>query len=445
MRVKFLLGVAVLLPAIVALMVLNVSLWNKWQDLANVKVAVKVFGTSTDLADLVYELQKERGLSAGFLGSDGRLFRDDVAQQRLKTEAKITSLEGFVDRLGENKYATEIVERWVAIGRVIGDRAEIRDNVDRLIDPRGNWSFYTNLIRSIITLYEKTRLMNEDIHFRRLSNDYVAVLKLQELAGQERGTVNNVISSRQLNTTTFQEISGYIAGQADLITQLQRSENGLPRGILENLTNKTINFQVDEVRRAITSKLFKNDALNRILSLVGYGGLIHNFKNYVLRGDDIYRQNFESHFSQAKNVILEYRHTPGTSNAEHEALSSIEFAFSQYEENLKTITAMRLNNSSVDEIDRAVIVDDQDALNGIELLRTYIAPTVAGDWFLMSTLRIDKINTARRQLKAFALGYMKQLEKEASLVIFLYGLLILFIVASTVTLSIFLKKRASPL
>jgi hypothetical protein len=49
-------------------------------------------------SSLIHELQKERGLSAGFLGSQGAEFSKELLAQRLKTDKAIKELDSFVKK-----------------------------------------------------------------------------------------------------------------------------------------------------------------------------------------------------------------------------------------------------------------------------------------------------------------------------------------------------------
>ncbi|MCB1775576.1 MAG: nitrate- and nitrite sensing domain-containing protein, partial [Gammaproteobacteria bacterium] len=53
------------------------------------------FGTR--VSALVHELQKERGASAGFLGSKGAKFGPELAAQRKQTDARLAELRSFLN------------------------------------------------------------------------------------------------------------------------------------------------------------------------------------------------------------------------------------------------------------------------------------------------------------------------------------------------------------
>lgn len=103
--------------------------------------------------------------------------------------------------------------------------------------------------------------------------------------------------------------------------------------------------------------------------LLGYGGAIHHFKNYVLRGDDEYRINAEAKFNRAKQAVDELRKDMTLSNAEMKALNDIDIMIYNYLSMLGKIQEMISQGKAVKEIDSEVKVSDDMALVGLAILR----------------------------------------------------------------------------
>lgn len=100
--------------------------------------------------------------------------------------------------------------------------------------------------------------------------------------------MNSVLTSGQLKATIFKEISNYVALQEQLKEEFDLSA---PRHFREVLNTKLAlpsEDNVKRVRNAIIFRLTKSNLLNILHSYIGYGGFIHHFKNYVLRGDPVY-------------------------------------------------------------------------------------------------------------------------------------------------------------
>ncbi len=107
-------------------------------------------------------------------------------------------------------------------------------------------------------------------------------------------------------------------------------------------------------------------ALGQLQTSVGYGGLIHNFKNYILRRD---KGNLDriaaNHRAFRKQVLALRGHLK--SPEEREALDTIERTIDEYmvKQGIAVRKAARL---SAEQIDALVRVDDSPAFAALELL-----------------------------------------------------------------------------
>lgn len=85
--------IPVLLVVIVMIIDLMISL-SLYNDASNAKASALLVQKT---GALVHEMQKERGLSAGYLGSKGASFKSQLVQQRKLTDNKASTLKGFLE------------------------------------------------------------------------------------------------------------------------------------------------------------------------------------------------------------------------------------------------------------------------------------------------------------------------------------------------------------
>lgn len=108
--------------------------------------------------------------------------------------------------------------------------------------------------------------------------------------------------------------------------------------------------------------------LMEIKSEFGYGGVIHNFKNYVLRGQDKYYKRLESGFTQLDKLLTEYRTLASLTETEREALESIAAVANEYHSNLDNVRSLTQAGKTPKEIDGSVKVSDAPAFEAFALL-----------------------------------------------------------------------------
>lgn len=102
---------------------------------------------------------------------------------------------------------------------------------------------------------------------------------------------------------------------------------------------------------------------------MGYGEMIHHFKNYVLRGDAIYGQQAAQDIQSLRETLAAYREM-GMNVAEQRAIRDIASVIQAYSERLLTISHLHDEQPgmSVSELDARVKVDDAPAIEGLAVL-----------------------------------------------------------------------------
>lgn len=124
------------------------------------------------------------------------------------------------------------------------------------------------------------------------------------------------------------------------------------------------NWQAQQEKHVLKSEAFTD--LNRHL---GYSGLIHNFKNYILRGDDKYRVHAEVDLAQslkAINQLIALNSTP----AEAAALNEIQIVVEEYSALLGDAQLAFAGNLSIREVDQLVRVDDTRITEAISFIQS---------------------------------------------------------------------------
>ena len=120
--------------------------------------------------------------------------------------------------------------------------------------------------------------------------------------------------------------------------------------------------------------LYKNEASKRLelvadlKSQVGYGGIIHQFKNYVIRGQQKQVDKVNKLYNDFTSTLKEYRKLDNLNSAEKQALDDIERTIALYHKNLSVAVKLKNEGKSVKEIDKAIKISDSPAVNGFKTL-----------------------------------------------------------------------------
>ena len=120
-------------------------------------------------------------------------------------------------------------------------------------------------------------------------------------------------------------------------------------------------------RQSILPGLSKTQQLNYLRTRLGYGGMIHNFKSYLLRHESQYLNATRQAITDSLAAINTYNNS-GTNESEKLALNDITEMIRQYEQNLVKIKEALDNNLSIEATDKIIRFDDSLALRGLNIL-----------------------------------------------------------------------------
>lgn len=113
--------------------------------------------------------------------------------------------------------------------------------------------------------------------------------------------------------------------------------------------------------------LSKNYYLGQLRRALGFNGMIHHFKNYIIRHDAPRVEKIISAMDAAKSAIASYQEL-GLSADEKNAINAIQTVLVNYEKGLLLAQEMVAKGASVAEIDGQIKVDDGPALAALNQL-----------------------------------------------------------------------------
>ncbi len=128
---------------------------------------------------------------------------------------------------------------------------------------------------------------------------------------------------------------------------------------------------IDKCVSTTQQTIFLQQQFAKIQSLIGYGGLIDNFNNYVLTGKQSYKESAESNEKQLLKIIgLINDRLPEEENKDQ--LGIIKKTIKEYSSALVSIEKMRSAGKSADEIGKIVLIDNLVTLTAMHELETSI-------------------------------------------------------------------------
>ena len=115
----------------------------------------------------------------------------------------------------------------------------------------------------------------------------------------------------------------------------------------------------------------KTGYLQDLGSAIGYGGMIHQFKNYVLRQDRPRIVKVQAKVRAATVALVAYR-SVGVNDAEKKALEAIGSVIAKYADALAVAEKFAAEGKTSRNIDKVIKISDKPAIKGIAVLKTEI-------------------------------------------------------------------------
>lgn len=144
---------------------------------------------------LIHETQKERGRTAGFLGSKGKQFSVELTNQRNETDKRVSELKVFLNDFQANEYnndfANQLNQTLILLDKLSIKRKEISD-FDIPVSEAIN--YYTEINAGFLKLISSIPLLSKNAEVNAKASAYANFLKAKENAGIERAVLSNTFA-----------------------------------------------------------------------------------------------------------------------------------------------------------------------------------------------------------------------------------------------------------
>lgn len=174
------------------------DLVSQWRSIETLDQNSRLAELSVKLSGVIHELQIERGLSAGHIGSRGARFGDALVEQRAATDRARAQLEGWLVEQGNGALGDEIGLAVAGGAERLKGLAGQRDAVTALKSSGPeSFAFYTSAIESLLGIIERSGMAADNPELVRGMSAYLSFVRGKEQAGRERASVNVLLTANE--------------------------------------------------------------------------------------------------------------------------------------------------------------------------------------------------------------------------------------------------------
>ena len=226
-------------------------------DNVNIKNEMSTIAPLTELSvvysELVHELQKERGMTAGFLGSKGSKFGGKLKSQRQNTDQKRTNKTSFWR--DQDFKLNEVVQLNSSIEQALQKIASIRQQVDaQSISIGAAITYYTQLNKDLLSVATLNAEISSDALVTKETIAYFNFLQGKERAGIERAVLSNTFAQQQFGPKMYAKYITLVSEQNTYFDNFEYFSNTDNKQFFNQQLDHSAVKEVDKIRAIANTK-----------------------------------------------------------------------------------------------------------------------------------------------------------------------------------------------
>lgn len=246
------LSLLTLLPCLLLGGIIFYDVYHSYNRMKNAYDAEYNAFLSHSVLGVVHEVQKERGMTAGFIGSRGDKFSSELRQQRQKVDKALQKLESDRQQWQLSQQMDEAYRDFV---KAFSSRAGIRNNVDGFSIPLAKaLGFYTDINnKGLHVVIMASKLSLNQIISSELFSIY-NFSSTKESAGIERAVLSNVLAKDEFSPQLRTKHTQLVTKQDVFSYEALESATPEMYRLFKDALNSPAAASVADVRKAVADK-----------------------------------------------------------------------------------------------------------------------------------------------------------------------------------------------
>jgi methyl-accepting chemotaxis protein len=204
-------------------------IWGYKRQVVENEQLVTLTDLTVSVSKLVHELQKERGMTAGYLGSKGDDFGNELQAQYEPTELELSHLNEALDAVDPNLISAESQTRFVEAEALLEQLHTQREkNLTFVNEADPALAYYTGINSVFLKVVEGLQMSSTEPALIKQAASYASFLNSKEKAGIERALLTNVFAKDKFTPTQYEKFLTLIGAQTiylDAFSSLASSDS----------------------------------------------------------------------------------------------------------------------------------------------------------------------------------------------------------------------------
>ncbi len=408
------------LPLLLLVISVGWIIFQNYKSLDELNKAKKILNLNIKyMSDTLVEIQKERGLSVAYISSGGKKFKNALLKQRKITDEKVKRLKTKIQKIKLSKIDKNEYEIYRKFFDKYSKIKIIREKVDNLKIPVLDViDFYSFMTEKLLETNKPLSHFQLPYVLKNKIEEYYDILKFTEEAGKERALVAYILNTGKLKNDIIIAWNATITLQNHILKKFPNLKK-----IIAPFENKII-----KIRNMILNISKKEKIVSEMKSVVGFGGLIHYYKNYIIRGDEKYKNAVEEDYKKLIKLTKKY-YKFSVSNAEISRLKVIDSTFNKYVQNLNIVSKNR--KLPVKQIDTLIKVNNKPAIEAFSDLTNNLIDYTDIDvqkWIELTTEKIHNLKKYADKIGKEILSEINEIIKSTEIKVTAFIVVIVLII-----------------
>lgn len=247
-RLKMLL--MVIIPATIIFILLGMASLDNYQKVDELTKIEEATTLATKISAMVHNTQKERGASAGFVGSKGVKFTTTMPNIRKETDVTRSEMEEFYATMDFSRYPQAMQSKMSEAMNMLSQLSSKRSNISSLsIDVPGTVGYYTTMNATFLDTIAFIAKISTNQKMSTSLNAFINYLYSKERAGVERAVMTGTFAKDSYPDGFYAKFITLMSEQKTFMNRflfLTSKENG------DFYKNTLVGSAVDEVARMRT-------------------------------------------------------------------------------------------------------------------------------------------------------------------------------------------------
>ncbi|WP_418181011.1 methyl-accepting chemotaxis protein [Aliarcobacter lanthieri] len=411
------------LPMMAIFMLSSVLIFEKFERVVDMNKTSSYIDFTVELSKLLKQLQKERELAVLYIKNYGEEINKDEFERQIKSSISTQKeLENFINNFELIKKDKILLEKLEVLKKSLAFINEKRASaVELSLDSKTLENFYNEVITTLMSFFDELLVYSKSKELLKASQTYISIISIIEKTYKEKDLIKNIFNYNIISNKDYNSFISLLIFQDADINELK---GNLTKEQLEYFYKKfedSIFKNIENSRRVIFLKIEKESLINTIKDALGYGGLIHLYKDFILTSDENILNQIQRNHTKILRAIKDYQKLE-YSNEEKNLLNDIQNAIDIY-------MAKSFNSEYVEDTKEL----DLKTLKALEYLSKHIYGANIEDWEKSSSQKIEILEDIKEKIVNDTLAFIDVNVKDSDNQILLF-----FISLIVLTLLIFL-------